>query len=437
MRYCYHLMNWPAIWRNQSRAPADITRMQEMKLAKLAAHAYEHVPYYRNLFNTAGLKPRSGMTLDDLKDIPVLTKDDIVRNYPHNMLADNAGGIGCSARMTSGSSGKKLEVVLDNNVAALYRLMQLRQLIDIGYRPWYTMAYVRFSPPVTSTWLQKIKLFRRFYIPLEWDPRRQVAEIMRRRPDVINAYPSVLFLLAKTIGQEDADSLGLKFIMSNSEVLSAHVRDFCEEKFQCKVFDDYSCLEFSAIASECRLQNLHIAADNVIVEVLDDAGNRLSPGAAGKLVLTSLNNYSMPYIRYEIGDVGAVSGDLCPCGSNFPVLTNIAGRCDDFIVLPSGELIDPQTIVFQVETLSAVKEFRIVQQEDKNITISIIPQNLSDFLGIAEEIKTRMCKLLGRSLHIKVIRVNSFDRGSTGKHRSVISYTNGDARIQSPHASLS
>ncbi|MEN6616496.1 MAG: hypothetical protein ABFD12_08070 [Syntrophorhabdus sp.] len=408
--------------------------MQEKSLTKLVGHAHRHVPYYRDLFKSIGFKPPSVMTLDILRDIPVLTKDIILANYPQRIMADNAGKIGCSARMTSGSSGKKMEVVLDDNVAALYRLIQLRQLIDIGYRPWYTMAYVRFSPPVTNIGLQKINLFRRFYIPLEWTPRRQVDEIMRTRPDVINAYPSVLFLLAKTIGKQDAASLKIKFMLSNSELLSPYVRHFCEDTFGCKVYDDYSCLEFSAIASECRMQNLHIAADNVIVEVLGEMGKRLKSGETGKLVVTSLNNYSMPYIRYEIGDVGTLSGEQCSCGNNFPVLKSITGRCDDFIVLPSGDVIDPQTVVFQVETISSVKEFRIIQQQDKNITISIIPHSLTDFPVIAEEIKARMRKLLDDSVHVDIIRTNSFDRGSTGKHRSVISYIDGDAHVELPHA---
>lgn len=427
-------MNWPTIWRNQWRSPYEIVRMQENALTRLVRHANRHVPYYRDLFASIGLKPPSTMTHEILKDIPILTKDIILANYPQGIMADNAGSIGCSARMTSGSSGKKLEVVIDDNVTAIYRLLQLRQLIDIGYRPWHTMAYIRFSPPVTHIGLQKINLFRRFSIPLEWNPRQQVDEIMRTRPDVINAYPSVLFLLAKTIGKGDAASLKLKFILSNSELLSPYVRSFCEETFGCRVYDDYSCLEFSAIASECRMQNLHIAADNVIVEVLGETGKTAKPGDIGRLIVTSLNNYSMPYIRYEIGDVGVLARERCLCGNNFPVLKNITGRCDDFIVLPSGDVIDPQTIVFQVETIASVKEFRIVQQQDKNITISIIPHVLSDFPVIAEEIKTRMSKLLHDSMHVDIIRTNSFDRGSTGKHRSVISYIGGDARAELPPA---
>jgi phenylacetate-CoA ligase len=421
MRYLHHLFQWPTVYRNQWKTPGQIIAMQERALRKLIAHAYARVPYYRRLFDSAGIRPDSISSLDDLTGVPILTKDMVLANYPDGILMSGADLTRCSPRMTSGSSGKKLEVVLDHNVAALYRLMQFRQLIDIGYKPWDTMVYVRYSPPVTSIALQKIKLFRRSFIPLEWGPERQITEIVKRRPQIINAYPSVLYLLAKTVGREHGRSLRLKFLMSNSELLTKHARTYIEDVFQCKVYDDYSCLEFSAVASECRMQNLHVAADNVILEVLDSNGNRLPAGEPGRIVVTSLNNYSMPYIRYEIGDIGALSTEKCSCGRNFPMLKAIVGRCDDFLVMPSGQFMDPQTIVFQIETIEEVKEFRVVQEENKDLVISIVPHGEVNFPKIRNEISAKIKKVLNGSIHVDIVETQTLDRGTTGKHRSIIS----------------
>lgn len=423
--WAYHILEWPKIERNQWRRPDEIRYMQEKALTKLAAHAYKNVPYYKTLFDRAGFGPPRRMTLEDLRTIPTLTKDSIIANYPDNIMAKDFDEGKYSTRMTSGSSGKKLEVALDNRVAALYRLMQFRQLVGIGYKPWQMIAYVRFSPPVTSIALQKINLFRRCYIPLEWDPERQVSEIMGLKPQAINAYPSVLFLLAKTIKEDDARGLGLKFLLSNSELLTPHVRRYCEEKFGCEVYDDYSCLEFSAIASECRMHHLHVASDNVIVEVLDDNGRRVESSVPGKIVVTALNNYSMPYIRYEIGDVGALMDAACPCGRGFPVLKNIIGRCDDFLVMPSGDLIDPQTIVFQIETIPDVKEFRVVQETNRDLVISIVPSRGAEFIQIRNEISMKLKKFFDGRINVTIFPTNALDRGATGKHRSIISRASG------------
>lgn len=420
LRYLQHLCEWPVIYRNQWKTSGELAAMQERSLKALITHAYTRVPYYHLLLDSAGICPRQIATLEDLQRIPVLTKDIILANYPDGIVASGANRDECSPRMTSGSSGKKLEVVLDHKVAALYRLMQFRQLIDIGYKPWDRMAYVRYSPPVTNIVLQKINLFRRSFIPLEWGPQRQISEILRIRPQIINAYPSVLYLLAKTIGKDSGGHLGLKFLMSNSELLTAHVREYLEDVFQCKVYDDYSCLEFSAIAFECRMQNLHVAADNVILEVLDENGNRLPAGEPGRIIVTSLNNYSMPYIRYEIGDIGTLSEERCPCGRHFPVLKAIVGRCDDFLVMPSGQLIDPQTVVFQIETIPEVREFRVVQQTDRSLTVSIVPERAVEFPKIREEIGLKLNSLFDGALPVDVIETRALDRGSTGKHRSII-----------------
>jgi phenylacetate-CoA ligase len=413
--------------------PGEVAAMQERALRRLVAHAYARVPHYHRLFDSAGIGPDSIASLNDLRKVPVLTKDMVRAGYPGDILMSGIDGSQCSPRMTSGSSGNKLEVVLDHRVAVLYRLMQLRQLVDLGYRPWDTMAYVRFTPPVTSIAPQKMGLFRRSFIPLEWGPERQAEQILRTRPRIVNAYPSVLYLLAKTLGRENGRRLKLKFLMSNSELLTAHAREYMEDVFGCKVYDDYSCLEFSAIAFECRMQRLHIAADNVIVEVLDGRGDRLPPGEPGRIVVTSLNNYSMPYIRYEIGDVGVLSGEECPCGRHFPVLEAIVGRCDDFLVMPSGRLIDPQTVVFQIETIPEVREFRIIQQEDGSLTVRIIPEGMVRFQRIREEIDVKLNRLFHGALPVDVIETTVLDRGSTGKHRSVVSRRPRETRVSPGH----
>lgn len=428
LRYLQHLYNWPIIFRNQWKTSGELAAMQERALRRLIAHAYARVPHYRRLFDSQGIRPGDISSLSDLKKVPILTKDMVRAGYPRDILASGVDRSACSPRMTSGSSGRKLEVMLDHRVAALYRLMQLRQLIDLGYRPWDTMAYVRFSPPVTNIVLQRIRLFRRSFIPLEWGPERQAEEVLRARPLIINAYPSVLYLLAKTLGRENGRRLKLKFLMSNSELLTAHAREHVEDVFGCRVYDDYSCLEFSAIAFECRMQSLHIAADNVIVEVLDEKGDNLPAGEPGRIIVTSLNNYSMPYIRYEIGDVGVLSGQECPCGRCFPVLKAIVGRCDDFLVMPSGQLIDPQTVVFQIETIPKVREFRVIQQENGSLTISIVPEGTADFVRIREEITAKLNALFGNALPVDVIAATVLNRGSTGKHRSVISRRSRAAR---------
>ncbi len=257
--YGYHALRLPAIFVNQWKSEKSLAKMQTMLLQKLVNYAYENVIYYKALFDAMALRPQDVRSITDLSKIPVLTKDIILENYPDKITSRRVDPNRCSSRMTSGSSGKKLDVLLDHKVAALYRLMQFRQLCDFGYKPWYKSVYIRYGPPVTELAIQKFGLLRRSYLPLEWPAEKQLSKILDIRPQILNAYPSVLYLLAKVITKEQASKLGLKFILSNSELLTDSIRNTVEHAFQCKVYDDYSCLEFSAIGFECRMQNLHVA----------------------------------------------------------------------------------------------------------------------------------------------------------------------------------
>jgi phenylacetate-CoA ligase len=421
-KYGYHLCHAPSIYLNQWRNKRALLAIQIKALKKILHHSYTNVPYYHRLFDTVGIKPADITSVTDLQRIPILTKDIILANYPGNILAANVDWRHCVTGMTSGSSGKKLELVVDHEVTHLYRLMQLRQLLDVGYKPWDRVVYIRFKPPVTKIFLQKLGLLRRDYIPLVWTPEKQLSEIMRLKPKIIDAYPSVLYLLGKTIAPSQAKELKLKFLLSNSELLTKHVREYLENVFHCKVYDDYSCLEFSSIGFECRMQNLHVSEDNVIVEIVDSEGKQLPPGKQGRVVITALNNYAMPYIRYEIGDIGILSDENCPCGRTLPLFKSIIGRCDDFFVLPSGHLIDPQTVVFQIEVLPEVKEFRITQENDHKITVDIIPEQGVEFARIKDQIKKKLGVVFQNSLSVDVSQVTALERGTTGKHRSVFSH---------------
>lgn len=419
--YIYHIIQLPVVLRNQWRSNETINYMQNRKLRKIVKQAYDQVTYYKELFDSLNLKPSNIQSKKDLQKIPILTKDLIRKNYPGKILAKNKDLKRCSVRKTSGSSGNILEVVLDLSVTYQYHLQQLRQLIDIGYIPTDKIAYIRYSYPATNIALQKIGLFRRDHIQLTLNPRQQIQELLRIRPNIINAYPSILYLLARNITKREAECLNLKFILSNSELLYSYMRETIEDRFNCKVYNDYSCLEFSSIGFECREQNLHIACDNVIIEVVDDMGGPVPDGQEGRLIITSLNNKAMPYLRYEIGDIGALSPEKCPCGRGFPVFKTLRGRCDDFLLMPDGSLLDPQTVVFQIETIPEVMEFQILQKKQNSLQINLIIKDGSDGEKVKMEAVSNLKRVISQCMYTTVHIKEKLQRGSTGKIRSVIS----------------
>ena len=417
--YLYHLFLLPVILRQQWLPPERIIACQQDKLKKIIHHAYAKVPYYRNLFDSRGIDPEQITTIDDLGRLPILTKELIVKNYPDSILAAGTNRAKSSIRKTSGSSGRVLEIVLDLSVTYQYHLQQFRQLLDIGYRPTDKITYIRYSPPTTRSFLQKIGLFRRDTVQLTLSPAEQVQQIIALKPDIINAYPSVLYLLARNISSQDADRLNLKCILSNSEKLYPHLRQAIENTFHCKVYDDYSCLECSSIGFECSHQNLHVTSDNVIVEIVDDNDAPVPVGVEGRIIITALNNFFMPFIRYEIGDVGALSPTACPCGRGFPIFKEMTGRRDDFLIMPDGSLLDPQSAVFQVETTPGILEFQIIQQQKDELIINVVIEQDVDRQQTMQQIQDNLQRLVPEQVSIVVEVLEQLDRTATGKLRSV------------------
>ncbi|MGD2248403.1 MAG: hypothetical protein PVF58_08340 [Candidatus Methanofastidiosia archaeon] len=174
------------------------------------------------------------------------------------------------------------------------------------------------------------------------------------------------------IAADDLAHINLKFILLNSEILPDKLRVKAVKTFGADVFEEYSSYEVYYMAHECPLHNYHIVMDNVILNFLDDNNEEVSPGERGRIVVTSLVNKAMPFIRYDLGDIGVPSDDICECGWNFKLMELLEGRKDDFLVMPNGYLMSPRKVVPVVEITPGIKEFQIVQKTRDTITIYMV-----------------------------------------------------------------
>jgi len=184
------------------------------------------------------------------------------------------------------------------------------------------------------------------------------------KPKGMRGYASYLYRFASEL--DDGD-LNLSFVISGSEILFPH-----ERKFACNVFDIYGSREFSLIAAECSEHSgYHIAAENLISEVVDEQGKRVSLGEHGKILITDLTNYAFPFIRYEIGDLGTLSSERCPCGRGLPLIRHIEGRTGDRIITEDGKFISLEAFAHFFKDLDVI-QFQVVQTDYNTLTIKIL-----------------------------------------------------------------
>jgi len=195
-----------------------------------------------------------------------------------------------------------------------------------------------------------------------------------------------------------------------------------EEAFGCRVFDKYGSREFSGIAYECEAHNgHHVAAENYVVELLRDGRDAL-PGETGEVVITDLNNFSMPFIRYRIGDL-AVAIDQsapCPCGRGALRIGAIEGRVQSIIVGMDRRLI-PGTFFAHVlkDFDKTVRRYQVVQERYGAIDLRIVKGSRFSERTVDTAL-TLLRRHLGRNMHINVSYVDEIAMVRTGKHRAVV-----------------
>jgi phenylacetate-CoA ligase len=244
-------------------------------------------------------------------------------------------------------------------------------------------------------------------------------------PKFIVGYPSVVYLLARFIEREGRLRFKPKAIITGGEQLYEYQKELINKTFECDTYNNYSSWEVHNIAGECaKHMGLHIAAESIILEVVDDVGSPLPYGSEGRILLSNLHNYAMPLIRYDIGDLGILSYELCSCGRGLPLLSKLSGRTTDVIRTRAGRSIPGIALPSRFLAGLGVEQFQILQESYDVITIKLVlekeyVQDNRDKL--TEEIKAQYQSIFGKDVDITIQFVDQISNTAAGKRRTVIS----------------
>ena len=408
--------------RLQRRSPSRIRQVREKKLRSLVRHAYAKVPYYRELFDSVKIKPDDIRTPEDLAHLPQTSRAHLQDLDLKEKTAMGAALDRCRVSSTSGTTGIPLQIYLDRDDASLMGLAWARAFMAGGMKPWYrTAAFIGQEEVKTkSSWYEHLGLWRRLEISSGWDPAERVDRLQVWKPEVIVGYVMTLKILAEYIQKHGITGIHPELIFHSSAVLDPHSRRRLESVFQCRIVDVYGSDEAGCIAWECdECGGYHVSEDMVIVEIVKD-GNPAPPGESGEVVITNLNSRVMPFIRYRQGDVCRLLDKEPVCGRTFALLDKVAGRTDDFIVLPGGQKISPHPLYHCIDPVSAVKRWRLVQESPGSVRLEIEP---GEGFGEDSESVIRSClaRILGEAVRIQVSVVETIAVDPYMKFRAVSS----------------
>ncbi|MDF2177292.1 AMP-binding protein [Aliiglaciecola sp. CAU 1673] len=414
-----------ALERSQWQTGAQISASQEKSLEAFLLNLSRHNPYFRALFSRLDITAEDFANIDVLKRIPLLDKATIRENEkgfvselcqsPHFMT-------------TSGSSGTPLRFVLgkeriSHDVAAKWRATRWWG-VDIG-------------DPEAVIWGSSIELSGQGWAKVLRDrlfrsrlfPAKQLdAEGMDRllddlqsfEPAMIYGYPSILTMLA-----EHANSKGivyrpgrLKVIFCTAEKLYPHQRQTIETFFGVPVANGYGSRDAGFIAHECPEGGLHISAEDIIVEVLDELGNDCKVGEIGELVVTHLCTSDFPMLRYRTGDLATMAEGPCACGRGLPRFADVIGRSNDVLRATNGAAVHGAYIGNIVREDRAVCHFQMIQESDRQFELKLV--NYPDMQIDVQKMATKLKKVLGDEADISIDVVQDIPAEATGKYKYII-----------------
>jgi len=358
---------------SQWKSPEETAATQCVALKALVTHAYQTVPYYRAIFDRAALIPSDIQTLDNLKALPLLTKAEINRNF-HELVSCAVSKRDVVLHHTSGTTGERLRgfylpkwLRWRMNVATLYRFYRWAGY-DVGQRR-VTIAgrhFVNKSPFFMINRAEKQLLLSTHHISNSTIDD-YLSAVKKFSPTAIQGHPSAIATLARRMKELDT-FISADCVLTTGEQLYPEDRQDIEERFQCRVFDAWGHGESAGMAGECELHaGYHIASEYGIVEVIET--EELRGTGWGEIVVTSLHNLAMPFIRYQTGDLAILSHVACACGRGLPLLKSIMGRIDDAIWLPDGRAVLPVTIRKALRDVPLLAEYQVRQTTKRRVTL--------------------------------------------------------------------
>jgi phenylacetate-CoA ligase len=377
----------------QWRPAAELEVRALEKLRAVLSHAHAHVPYYRDLLRRAAVDPGEIRSIADLSRIPVSRKADLRPDPAGRVLAENLPARRRTSGSTAGSTGMPFRFFTDRATAEVWlgSYMLFREWANAPFGG--TMLWIP-GPAHASAVATSIARMRAVATSLALGERTihlsdfepDVAELFDRvRRSVgdggyaIWGFPSYIARIAKELLESGAElPAPPRVVFTYAETLSLLNRRAIEQAFRCRTANHYSAWEVLHMAQTCpdNPDLLHVNSERAILRVVREDGSAAPPGEVGRVVVTDLANYVMPFINYEIGD-WAIAGEGCPCGRGFPTLVSLEGRLGEVLRTPTGRTVLPIALCrflnIRARAHPYIWEYQAVQTVPERVVFRVVP----------------------------------------------------------------
>jgi phenylacetate-CoA ligase len=437
-----YLTDVDRIWRLNHE---KLRKYQDKSFRKIIKYAYT-VPVYNKKYKKYGINPNDVKGISDIKKLPLITKNDLMGNYPNGIISKNFNKKNAFLLSTSGSTGKPIFIYYDIFSAIKFTEGYMRSLKMLGgsWNKSKICLIVDMKPGGVehASYQESLIPFLKKFISLDNIKYIHVAEKVNKilkelkefNPQFLGSDPNMLRELAyrKNIGE--ADNINPEYLFSGGAILDSYSRKYVEKSFRTKILDNYGTTEGGPMAFQCMNENgYHVNSDFIFMEFLDKNGSEVGYNTSGRIVITRLYGNDTPIIRYTGLDdiVTPVKSKDC-CGiTTIQMIKNIEGRSMEFIRLPDGSTIAP----FNVTTIPAsvmddlntykIKQFQIIQNKINEIEVLIIIDDKLRNVGpsvekIIKELEIRFKKIIGSDVNIIFKEVKNIEKDIRSDHVKLV-----------------
>jgi phenylacetate-CoA ligase len=398
-----------------------LVELQQGKLMKLLSYAINNSKYYRDLEIGINWNDNS---FDIIKKFPILDKTLLKKHEDDLVTVDKNKTI---RQVSSGSSGVQSTVYWTREEQSINRATQILFWEWAGYKIGDPLIQTGLS--FERSIFKKIKdiLFNTTYVLAfshsENDVLKALKKAKQNKRTVLAGYASSLYVFAQ-IAEKNKLNVEMKTVISWGDKMFDHYRKKIEQVFNTKVHETYGTTEGMMIGAQMDLNFMYQLSSHVFLEILDDDGNEVPDGAFGNVVVTNLNGFGMPLIRYKIGDL-AIKLDQKKyppkCKLNFPILEKVIGRDTDLVKTKLGKTLTVHSFTGIIEHFPEIIQFCVIQEKLEGVKIKFIKgMNFSHF--VLTQIESKVRQHLGEAdFKIEFEEVDYIAPTKSGKPQIIIS----------------
>ena len=402
----------------------ELEEWQLERLRALVRYAYAHVPFYRRLYRSLDIHPGDIRSIPDFRRLPFLTREDVNTHLDELVSPEFKGLVRLDS--TGGSTGEPMRFYIDDSYHWWDAALEFRGREWYGVREGDKIAWVWGAERDMDVlgWKDRLKarIQQNRYLNAFGMTRAKMEAfagmLVCWKPDMFRAYPAALSLLAAFLKEQGIGGIRPRLIEATAEKAAAPQRELMEEVFQCRVADWYSAREFGTIGFQCPSGGLHVCETRYLEVVA--GGCVVPPGRMGEVAVTSLHQLAMPFIRYKIGDMAVFEEEACACGRGMPVLREIAGRTDAFVVTPDGQFVHGGFFPHTFRHWPEIFRYQIYQPGRGRLEVRLVCRSDAGSSWL-EEVRAALRARFGPRMKITFDIVDEIELTPAGKHRYIIS----------------